>query len=65
LKGITTIEIKTPAKMVLEDNSDIIMANTKFGKGTVFAIGNPWIYNEYIVTTDKMLLFKMELQLLN
>lgn len=35
--------------MVLEDNGDIIMANTKFGKGTVFAIGDPWIYNEYIV----------------
>lgn len=35
--------------MVLEDNSDIIMANTKFGKGTVFAIGVSWIYNEYIV----------------
>ncbi|MCF8340016.1 MAG: hypothetical protein K9I82_03495 [Chitinophagaceae bacterium] len=49
MKGITTIEIKTPAKMVLEDNGDIIMANTKFGKGTVFAIGDPWIYNEYIV----------------
>ncbi len=35
--------------MVLEDNGDIVMANTKFGKGTVFAIGDPWIYNEYIV----------------
>lgn len=35
--------------MVLEDNGDIVMANTKYGKGTVFAIGDPWIYNEYIV----------------
>ena len=24
------------------------MATTKFGKGNVFAIGDPWIYNEYI-----------------
>jgi unsaturated rhamnogalacturonyl hydrolase len=25
------------------------MATAKYGKGTVFAIGDPWIYNEYIV----------------
>jgi unsaturated rhamnogalacturonyl hydrolase len=23
------------------------MAVAKFGKGTVFAVGDPWIYNEY------------------
>jgi unsaturated rhamnogalacturonyl hydrolase len=25
------------------------MATSKFGKGTVFAVGDPWIYNEYVV----------------
>ena len=25
------------------------MAISKFGKGTVFAVGDPWIYNEYVV----------------
>jgi unsaturated rhamnogalacturonyl hydrolase len=49
LKGISTIEVSKSAKMVLEDNGDIIMATAKYGKGTVFAIGDPWIYNEYIV----------------
>lgn len=49
LKGISTIEVQSPAKMVVEDKGDIIMASAKYGKGTVFAIGDPWIYNEYIV----------------
>jgi len=25
----------------------MLMATAKFGKGTVFAVGDPWIYNEY------------------
>ena len=29
------------------------MAETKYGKGYVFAIGDPWIYNEYI-DNDKL-----------
>jgi unsaturated rhamnogalacturonyl hydrolase len=24
------------------------MATAKFGKGTVFAVGDPWFYNEYL-----------------
>jgi unsaturated rhamnogalacturonyl hydrolase len=23
------------------------MATAKYGKGTVFAVGDPWLYNEY------------------
>lgn len=49
LKGISTIAVSGNAKAVIEDKGDIIMASTKYGKGTVFAIGDPWIYNEYIV----------------
>ena len=49
LKGISTITVSGNAKAVVEDKGDIIMASTKYGKGTVFAIGDPWIYNEYIV----------------
>lgn len=49
LKGISTIEVQSPAKMEVADKGDIIMASAKYGKGTVFAIGDPWIYNEYIV----------------
>ena len=26
----------------------MIMAVAKFGRGTVFAVGDPWLYNEYV-----------------
>jgi unsaturated rhamnogalacturonyl hydrolase len=35
------------AKPVLTDNGDILMATAKYGKGTVFATVDPWLYNEY------------------
>jgi len=46
LKGISTITLRKPAKALLSDRGDIIMAISKYGKGTVFAVGDPWIYNE-------------------
>jgi unsaturated rhamnogalacturonyl hydrolase len=49
LKGICTLQLKSPAQSSLENNGDVIMATSKFGKGTVFAVGDPWIYNEYVV----------------
>jgi len=49
LKGISTISVEAPAKAIIEDKGDIIMATARYGKGTVFAVGDPWIYNEYIV----------------
>jgi len=35
------------ARPVLTEGSDIFMATAKFGKGTVFAVVDPWLYNEY------------------
>lgn len=49
LKGISTILTTGTAQPLIEDNGDIIMAKATYGKGTVFALGDPWIYNEYIV----------------
>lgn len=49
MKGISTLTLTHPAEMVLEDKGDILMAKAKYGKGTVIALGDPWIYNEYIV----------------
>lgn len=49
LKGICTITLQQHAQAVLEDKGDVIMATARYGKGTVFAIADPWIYNEYIV----------------
>jgi unsaturated rhamnogalacturonyl hydrolase len=48
LKEISTLSVSSPAKAVLEADGNKIMAVAKFGKGTVFALGDPWIYNEYI-----------------
>jgi unsaturated rhamnogalacturonyl hydrolase len=48
LKEISTLTVSLPAKTVLEADGNKIMAVAKFGKGTVFALGDPWIYNEYI-----------------
>jgi len=47
LKEISTLQLKAPAHAVFVDSGDNIMAVAKFGKGTVFAVGDPWLYNEY------------------
>jgi Glycosyl hydrolases family 2, sugar binding domain/Glycosyl hydrolases family 2, TIM barrel domain/Glycosyl hydrolases family 2/Domain of unknown function (DUF4350) len=36
------------AKVLISDNGSAIAALVPHGKGSVFAIGDPWIYNEYI-----------------
>lgn len=48
IKEISTIAAKTPAISALTDNGDVIIATAKYGKGTIFAVGDPWFYNEYI-----------------
>ena len=48
VKEISIIETQKPAKaLVKADNGDVVIATSKVGKGTVFAIGDPWLYNEY------------------
>ena len=48
LKEISTLQLSKTAKPVLTNKGDIIMAVAKVGKGTVFAVGDPWLYNEYV-----------------
>jgi unsaturated rhamnogalacturonyl hydrolase len=48
LKEISTLAVKSPAKPLLTEGNDIIMASARYGKGLVFAVGDPWLYNEYI-----------------
>lgn len=48
LKEISTIEVKSPAVSLLQKNGEVIFATAKYGKGVVFAVGDPWIYNEYL-----------------
>ncbi len=48
IKEVSDIELSKNAKAILTENGKVLMAETVFGKGYVFAIGDPWIYNEYI-----------------
>ncbi|MBK8811877.1 MAG: glycoside hydrolase family 88 protein [Acidobacteria bacterium] len=48
LKEISTLKLSGRAVPLLKSNGDVVMATVKFGKGTVFALGDPWLYNEYV-----------------
>jgi unsaturated rhamnogalacturonyl hydrolase len=47
LKEISTLSLTSPARSVQQWKGNKVMAVAKFGKGTVFAVGDPWFYNEY------------------
>ncbi len=48
IKEISTILVAPPSKIVAVKENDIVIATCNFGKGKVFAIGDPWLYNEYV-----------------
>ncbi len=48
IKEVSDINLSGTAKAVLTENGKVLMAEARYGKGYVFAIGDPWIYNEYI-----------------
>ncbi|MES2428067.1 MAG: hypothetical protein V4560_13895 [Bacteroidota bacterium] len=51
LKDVCSISLNNKdAKAVITsaDGSAAIAAIVKYGKGTVFAVGDPWLYNEYV-----------------
>ena len=52
-KEVCSITVKAPAKSVLAKGDLVVFATAKIGKGTVFATGDPWLYNEY--TDGRML----------
>jgi unsaturated rhamnogalacturonyl hydrolase len=54
LKEICTIRVSGPAKAVVTDQGDVLMAVAKYGKGTVFAVVDPWVYNEYTDRRNKL-----------
>ncbi len=47
MKDVCNISVQAPAVSAFEDNEGILMATAKYGKGTVFATVDPWLYNEY------------------
>lgn len=47
LKEISPLKLQAPAQSALVHNGDDVMAIAKYGKGVVFAVGDPWLYDEY------------------
>ena len=50
MKEICSLKIEKPAEPILIENGRVFMASAHIGKGLVFAVGDPWLYNEYIDT---------------
>ncbi|HEX5553658.1 MAG TPA: DUF4350 domain-containing protein [Chitinophagaceae bacterium] len=48
LKDVSSLDLSGPAKAVLSKDGNVFMAISHVGKGYVFAVTDPWIYNEYI-----------------
>ena len=47
MKEVSTITPSKPARAVVTEKFGVVMAVAKYGKGTVFAMTDPWLYNEY------------------
>jgi unsaturated rhamnogalacturonyl hydrolase len=47
LKEVATLQVASPATPVLIKEGKNIVATAKYGKGSVFIVGDPWIYDEY------------------
>ena len=47
IKEYSSLSVQPPAVAVLKQDGNIVVAVARIGKGTVFAVGDPWFYNEY------------------
>jgi unsaturated rhamnogalacturonyl hydrolase len=47
MKDTSTITASGPAKALVTDHGDVMIAISHVGKGTVLAVADPWFYNEY------------------
>jgi lysophospholipase L1-like esterase len=50
MKEVSSLQIQKPAEAILTENGMVLMASARVGKGMVFAVGDPWLYNEYMDT---------------
>lgn len=49
IKEYSSLKLSGDARSILKDkDGDDVMAVTKYGKGTVYIIGDPWLYDEYV-----------------
>jgi len=47
MKDTCSISLHGTATALLSDRGDVVMATAKYGRGTVFAAVDPWVYDEY------------------
>ena len=47
MKDTCTITVTGAAQALVQDRGTIVIATARYGKGTVLAVVDPWIYNEY------------------
>jgi hypothetical protein len=47
MKDICSLTLRPPTYAALKDGDAVIIAIARYGKGTVIAVGDPWLYNEY------------------
>lgn len=49
MKDVCSISVKKSAKpLLMNKEGAIVIAYEKIGKGSVLAVGDPWLYNEYV-----------------
>jgi len=48
IKELSTLQVAKPAVTILSKEGKNIIATSQYGKGIVFAVGDPWLYNEYV-----------------
>ncbi|GAA4321591.1 DUF4350 domain-containing protein [Flaviaesturariibacter amylovorans] len=48
IKELATLDVKAPATVLLSKEGKAVMATARYGKGRVLALGDPWLYNEYV-----------------
>ncbi len=47
IKDMCTLTVQPPAEAIERNKDGVLMAIATYGKGKVFAVGDPWVYNEY------------------
>ena len=48
IKELATLQVSKPARTIVSKEGKNIIALSEYGKGYVLAIGDPWLYNEYV-----------------
>ena len=48
IKELAVLRVAAPAQPLVTNNGQVIMATARLGKGKVFILGDPWLYNEYV-----------------